>query len=104
MERVLVDGELVQQEDVLRPRPHRGHRDPAQLPGPRLDDDLAAHVDPADDPGGRLVPSDPASESRPRIEASDEGEGADDGGLLGGEVLTVPVLQQQLALQLVTAY
>ena len=64
---------------------------------PRLDDNLAADIYTADDAGeGGLVTGDPASKSRPRVKTPDEAERADDGGLLRGEVLAVPLLQRHL--------
>ena len=94
---VLVNREFVQKEAILCLLFDRGHRYPPEFPWPRLDDNLAADIYPADDAGeGGLVTGDPASKSRPRVKAPNKAEGADDGGLLRGEVLAVPLLQRHL--------
>ena len=96
MKRVFIDGELVQLETFIGFLLDCGQRHPPHLSCCRLEQNLAVHIDPADDAGLGLVTHHLAAQPRPRVKPADEREGADDGGLLGGEVLPVPVLELHL--------
>ena len=96
MNGVVINTELVQLEGVLGLLFERGQLDSLDLPSLELDDDLAVDVDPRDDARLVVVTEDLTAQPGPAVEPSDEREGADDGRLLGGEVLAVPLLQLHL--------